>query len=624
MAKRRKTAEEFAAMFQRAYNFNSQRFLDYQELNAFYELSQSELPQYQITKPWVYNINAPYATDAINLRVASLQASDYLGELEPLSPEDADAIQALNFGYKALWNEADTDKHINDAILQGAVVREAYTHVVFENAEVGGTGRKRKGVITPYSIPAGSVNIDPQADCLRNADYVFITERISLEKVKDKYPSFDTTHTTSSMYTPEQRGEIFYGNDFTTEQDNVLTKFTCYEKNSQGCWRTVLVENQIVEQTKKLPIKHYPLAQFRWTKRLKSPYGISLMDMLLPLQKTVNEIESAIANSALQFSSPSYVLSEEAGINPEELALTAGTPGAVYLVGNGTDIDKVIRPLMADRKVDDQLVAIKQEMEATIYKLAGISPEFLGSLGTSGNTSGGTDMAVQRAQVTEQRALVQMEEYVEDLTRIFVDYLIAGFGGETLYAKQNNSYNSKGEFSPINIPEVNNDMEYNFYIKLDVKTKYSKNQQRVLMKELYQQQEQYGTTIKGLTFLDVLKTYDVPQLQELVNRFEQLTSMDASQRAELVMTLVSIGEQYGMDGELVQQAVSEIIANEEKTPTVDMFLQQVEQAKMQEQVAKQAVVQAISENELAAQQPPTGNEVYTMQAGAPASPAPVK
>ena len=43
------------------------------------------------------------------------------------------------------------------------------------------------------------------------------------------------------------------------------------------------------------------------------------MDRLLPLQKSVNSIESAITNVALQFAAPSFVLDKTKGVNPEGL-----------------------------------------------------------------------------------------------------------------------------------------------------------------------------------------------------------------------------------------------------------------------------------------------------------------
>jgi hypothetical protein len=607
---RDKDGRYYYTLFQKAYNFDSFRFEDYRELMAFYELAQDELPEYNKEKPWVYNINAPYATDAINLRVASLQANDYLGELQPLSPDDTETVQKLNFAYQAMWQEMNMDKHINDSILRSSVMREAYTHIIFKNEETGGTNRKRQGKLKGYFIDAASVHVDPKAQNLKEADFIIITERITPKQVKKKYPNYQFERKTSSKYMPEERGEIYYGTDFTTEQEFVLTKMTFYEREEDGIYKTVLVEDQIVEDSELIPINYFPIAQLRWQKKLKSPYGTSLMDMLLPLQKTVNEIESAVANSALQFSSPSYVLSEESGIDPEDLALTAGTPGAIYVSQAGSDINNIIRPLIGDRKVDEQLVAIKQEIERTIYKLAGVSDTFLGSMGTVGNTRTGTDMAIQRAKIIEQRFLVNLEEYVEDIARIIVSFIIEAFGGEYIYVRGPKQTNGEFQFSEMEIPEVDKDLEYTFYVKLDVKTKYTKEQHRLLMLELYQAQIQYDAPVKGITFIDVLRNYDVPNIEEIVERFEKLTNMDGVERAQLVMMITTMSQEFGIDQGIVAEAIAEIMQGKKETPLTDAILAQIEQAKEQQMRTQQMVQQGLMQNELERQmQEPTGDEI---------------
>ena len=68
--------------------------------------------------------------------------------------------------------------------------------------------------------------------------------------------------------------------------------------------KTVLIGSIIVEDTVELPISVYPIAQLRWKRDSNLHNGISLMDRLLPLQKSVNSIESAITNVALQFAAP--------------------------------------------------------------------------------------------------------------------------------------------------------------------------------------------------------------------------------------------------------------------------------------------------------------------------------
>ena len=65
------------------------------------------------------------------------------------------------------------------------------------------------------------------------------------------------------------------------------------------------------------------------------------MEMLLPIQKVVNEIESANANANMQYSAPSFVLREDSGIDPEELALSSGSPGTVYVADAGVNVNEL-------------------------------------------------------------------------------------------------------------------------------------------------------------------------------------------------------------------------------------------------------------------------------------------
>ena len=584
----------YHSLFKDALNFESKRFEKYAELAAFYELEQQNLPNYSGTKPWVFDVNLPFATDAINLRVSSLQASDYKGELEPLSPDDVETVEQLNNVYHEFWEEMNMDKFINDSILVSAVVGQAYTHIILEPEKTVGTReRKRKGKLTPYFLDTSSVLVDPKALSIREADYVCVVERITRKKAKKEYPNLNWEENKEGFLGAGDRGEIYYGNDYTSEKDHdVLSKITIYERiDEDTIEKTVLIEAMIAEETKELGINVFPIAQLRWQKKIKSPYGTSLMEMLLPLQKVVNEIESANANANMQYSSPSYVLSEDAGIDPEDLALSAGAPGSVYVVASGQNINDVIKPLIPDRGIDDGLVVTKQELERSIYKLAGVSDQFLGSMGTVGNTSTGADLAMQRAKTIENAVIVNIEEFVEDLTGIIVSFIVSGFLGEKIYARGEKRSDGGYNFKEFKVPEDAKEVEYNFFIKLDVKTKYSKERHRVLIQELFATERQYDTgDLKGLTFLDVLKAYDMPQTQELVERYEQLTKMDAEQRSQLISEFVTAGTQFGVDAQMINAAISEILLNQKETPAVEMLMQAIEQAAMMQEQGVQNVV----------------------------------
>lgn len=596
-------AKEYVNKFIKARQFDTKRFDDYVELAAFYEGQQHQLTQYQHSQPWVVNINAPYASDAIDIRVASLQSNDYVGELEPLSPDDVEIIEKINDVYHNLWKEMNMDSLIDDAIEQAAVLRESYIHIVYDNkAKVGGTNAVRTGKLNAYFINPASVLIDPSALEFKDAEYIIIVERITKAQAKKEYSK--QMELSSDIFTTSDRGEIYLGEEYSSQQDNVLTKWTIYEKSGNVVEKTVLIGSIIVEDTVELPISVYPIAQLRWKKRFKSPYGISLMDRLLPLQKSVNSIESAITNVALQFAAPSFVLDKTKGVNPEAFAEVIGAPGIVLSVqGNPRD---VVAPLIQN-SVDKGMLEVKRENEQTIYKIAGVSDPFQGALGTVGNTRGGTEQAIHRAKIIEQNFLKNLEEFVEDLTHIIVQFIIHVFAGKTLYTRGDRQADGSFKFGTLEVPENIKDIEYTFGINLDVKTPYSKEKTKALLQELYQIEQQYDSDVKVLNLLDIIKTYDIPNRDELVERYKNILTKDNQTKAEVILEWTDLTSQYGIDPNIIQQGIIEIL-NGKEMPTVDRVTAQIEQM-IQEQ-AKAVQEQMTQEQALTAQAQVTGDEVF--------------
>jgi len=624
-----KSAQDYIYMYRKAMDFDTQRFTDYEENMAFYEGKQNFLSSYTGEKPWVVDINTVYASDAIDLRVASLLANDYKGELEPLSIDDVVAIESLNEAYSNFWDEMNMDKHITSAVTTAAVVREAYTHIIFENDRVGSGGRQRKGKLTAYSLDTSSVLIDPNAKSLKEADYVIVRGRISPQKVMDQYPEYDfDMQGRSSMFTPYERGEISIEGGFTNEQEDILTQLIIYEvknngKKNQELYKTVMIEDQIVEPTKKMKTSLLPISQLRWLKKHSSPYGMSLMDRLLAQQKAVNAAESAIINTALQFAAPSLVVNVDSGLDPNDVALSAGMPAAVYPV-SGVQIDNAIRPLFSGKAVDQTMLQIKDRTVETIYQIAGITQEFKGTLGSAGNTAGGSNAVVQRAKIIEQKVLANIEEYVEDLSHIVVEFISKVFEGETIFTRSQKKTDGSFDFNRIEVPKVDpKNFQYTFAINLDVKTPYSKDQNKQLMLELFQMERQYNQGEPIITnVLDVMKQYNVPEREELMGRYKNLMTKDNQNKAQVLTEIIAAAEQYGIDQQMLIPAVLEVLENKRETPALDQLFsmieegirmreqQEVEQARMQSQQMQQPTGDEQFQAPEAAE--PTGDEVFNL------------
>jgi hypothetical protein len=619
----KRTSQEYYKMFIKARDFDIRRLDEYTVYMAYYEGKQNFIGAYT-NKPWIVDIITPYASDAIDLRVASLLASDYIGEVEPLSPEDVEPVRALNYAYQNLWKETKMDRHVSDSIYRAAILGDAFVHVVFDSGYIrGGTNRKNAGKIDAYFIDPASVFIDPSAFSVKDADYVFITERITPAEVRDTYPDFDFDRVRAgTSFQPRERGEIYAGADYSSEQEYVLTKWTCYEVENKGrrnqkVYKTCLVEDQIVENKKKLPIKYLPIAHLKWEKRIKSPYGTGLFARILPLQKSVNAVESAIVNTALSYAVPSYLVSTDSGIDPSDLARVAGAPGVVIPVEGS--VDAAVRALNQGKVVDEELLGIKQQMESTIYKIVGVSREFTGTFGSAGNTKGGAQESSERARMVEQKFFQNLEEYVEDLTEIYIDYIKNKFSGQMLYTRGEKQTSGQYDFMATPIPEETRNVDYTFSVNLDIKTQYSKQASKELVKELYQIERQYDAPVKVMNIKDIITNYNLPNQDELVKRYDDLTKRQDEQTSQVIAQLVTASNEYGIDPATVQQAIAEILAGKE-TPTVDQIMQMIEQNAQQQQVQQQqSMEQAMQPMLPPEQQEITGGQVDMNAVAAAAS-----
>ena len=577
-------ASQYFKMYEDAYNFDPDRFDKYTELLAYYEMEQDKLPANQTNKPWVLNITTPYAADAINVRAASLHANDYVGELEPLAPDDVENVKNLNNIYHMFWNSMNMDKHINMAILYCMILRETYVHIIYEDKINGGSGRKNSGKLSAYFIDPASILIDPKALSFKDADYIVVTERISKKQYKRVFgkPFEDGKGAT---YQPAERGEIYLGSDYDTNQDEALTKLTFYIRDGENVKKVIMVERKI-ESEDELPITVYPIAQLRWEKRVKSAYGKSLLDRLLGLQKSINAIESASTTAALAFASPSYVVRQGSGIDPRKVAALAGAPGTVF-EANGDPKNAVVT--ISNTSIDPNLMVMRKDNQSELYRLAGVSEQFLGSFGSAGNTKGGSEEASTRARIIEQLFLSNLEEFIEDLTEIIVNFITRAFSGETVYSRGNKKSDGTFDFQSFPVGEELQDIEYSFYINMDVRTPYSKEKTKRLMQELYQMERQYDAPVKTIQVLDIIEQYDVPNKEELVVRYKNLSQKDSQAKADAITQWVTITSQYGVDANMISQGIIEIIDGKE-IPTVDAIIAQIEQqvrANAQQEVTRQ-------------------------------------
>ena len=599
-------AKPYTEMYKKAYDFNTERFNAYAELMAFYQGNQHLLKKYKTDRPWVVNMNTPYATVAIENRIASILVNDYEGDLIPLSPEDIDIIEPIDRVYKREWERLDIDRIIRNCVETSAVVREAYCHIILDDKKIyGGTKRKRVGALTAEIIEPARVLIDPTARNLKDANYMIVLGRISKKEALKTYNKLESLKLQAPDYTPYQRGEIYYDNDYSTEQEDVFTVWNFYQKEDGKIKKTKLINNIIVKESI-LDISRFPIAQLRWKKAAQSCYGISLMDQLLSLQKAINAIESAITNTAIAYAAPSMMVAKGSGVDPKVVAKSNGAPGVVYSV-NG-NLDNAIKPVVPP-KIQDEILAIKQDFEAKIREISGNSNQFMGNIGTAANTVGGAEVAVERAKIIEVNIINNIEEFVEDIVNILVEFITKMYPNAELTYSNGKDGEGLWNFDVIKMPKKSEmkDLEYKFYIELDKKSQYSKDKQKQTLIDLFQFERQYDAPVKTITVSDIIKNSDLINKDEIIARYNSLNSQDAQTKAETIDKLINTANNMGISQDLIIQATAEIISGGDEHPATDQLMKMIEQGFSQQlqEVNAQADMGAISQEDAESMQDPT-------------------
>ena len=575
-------AKPYLDKFDKAKNFNSSRKDAYAELMAFYQGNQHLLTKYKNETPWIVNMNTPHASISVDNRVASLLANDYIGELIPLGLEDVDNVDKLAEVYKREWKRLKMDDIVRSCISECAIVRESYVHIVMnKNASIGTTGKKNLGRMEAYNIEPARIFIDPNARNLKKARYIFVADRIGKEELEEKYPKLINVESTADTFNPQDRGEVYYDNDYTTEQEDLKTVLTYYGKKKGKLEKVVIVSGIIVEK-KEMDFPIFPIAQIRWKKAAQSCYGLSLMDDVLSLQKAVTSIESAITNTAIAYAAPSMMVRKGCGVDPKVVAKANGAPGVVYAVDG--DLDNAIKPVIPPQ-IKQETLAIKNDYISQIDKITGSTNQFLGDIGTAGNTKSGTENAISRATIIENKVLLNIKEFVEDVTEIIIEYIKRIYAGEEISYNDGKQPDGKYKFTTVKLPNeeaMKKNTNYNYYIELETKTPYNRERQKDLLLQIFQLERQYDAPVKTVTVSDIIKNSDIERKDEIIARYNELTFQDAETKADAITQLYQSGMEVGVDPELLQQAMAEIISNQKDTPAVQEVLNQIEQATQQQ------------------------------------------
>ena len=188
MEEENKLEQQLIKLINEAVDFrSSNRDEEYLTNMAHYEGLQWNLAENKDNSPFMLKSDINHLKNAVDLRLGSLFAESYYGELEPLSPNDIESINTLNNLYRNEWSRLNADDRVEAAIKNGCLQDNGYTEITFdEGAIFGGTGTRREGSIVLRDLSTSNVYLDPKAENIDECEYIVVKSQKSKNWIKRK------------------------------------------------------------------------------------------------------------------------------------------------------------------------------------------------------------------------------------------------------------------------------------------------------------------------------------------------------------------------------------------------------------------------------------------------------
>ena len=201
-----------------------------------------------------------------------------------------------------------------------------------------------------------------------------------------------------------------------------------------------------------LGIKLYPVAHFVWEEKEGSARGEGEVRYLIPNQIEVNRTEMRRVLTVKMQAYPLKVVDISKIANPEQLNVVGG-----MLKTNGQPVDDVHKVVgtIPPAQMSPDVVKLQEDLIQMTRELAGAGDTATGLVDAE-NASGRAILAVQQASqapMTEQKE--SYKNFVEDLARIYLEYLIAySQDGINLEEEVTDPMTGEQTVQMVNVPQI--------------------------------------------------------------------------------------------------------------------------------------------------------------------------
>jgi hypothetical protein len=517
---------------------------------------------------WIPKPSSNYINHVKKLKTGELIIDDYLGELKPLAPEQADNIFLLQKSYEQLWEKLNVRFKIVDVVQASRLLGTGILYVGWDENYIGGTrNHLYQGEIMITPIEPSTFFLDPQAFELEEALYCGTYTRTTVDHIKadasiekEAKKKFVENRKNNQYAGEDQatRGEI-YARDYSSYQEDVVDLITFYEKeaNEDGGFSinvTYIADGIILKEVKGIKPNVFPFVILRQHNARQDFWGISDCQLILPNVKMINKVQSIIGTIATLYQNPQKIVYEGAGIDPRIVSKYGNAYGLVYL-SKHPDLQNVIRNVEVS-EIPMALMSYIEFLKRDIQEFTGLTDIATGKGSGSLQTSGGVQSLIERSLVGNQSEYVAFEKFLEKLSYMIITLAIEYYTDDRLMRMKAEDPNGDVEYEYIPFTaEFFKEIAWDFSIDITQKLKHTEQSNQEKMRMLAEWQLQYSPDISIVTPEDMIKAFNPANRDVILARIEQERQQKSMENAQMIaQTIMQAMEQIQVQQMQMEQA----------------------------------------------------------------------
>jgi hypothetical protein len=548
--------------FRKARTVRQQKDPLWQELDAFDRNEQWALKD---SAPWIPKPVTNFIHLVKYTKRAALSTENPTGKLRAVTPNGIELVDALNKAYEDTFQRIKARKVVRECIETSKLLGTGIAHVYWNEQQEGRLGSTVKGdegfmyegEIETRQIDPASFFPDPSAFRIEDCGFIIVRERRSKEWAKQRFGKDVLKNEDGEVSSPDERGEIYLGRDYDSEQkDGKVDFLSYYEKkgNEDGGYtytREYLIDGKLVGKKEKLRPNRYPFAILYDFPQRQDFWAMSTCQFILDNQKIINKVESVMAMIGVLMQNPQKIVTRNSGIDPQKMQKYGNVPAMTW-VSNDPDPSRSVH-YITPPQIPMALFNLLENAKANIREVTGITEAYSGQNVGSLQTSSGVQALIDRATMRDRDQMYDVEMFVEDYSKLIIDFM-------TEYYEEERQVRIIGDnpedYSFVSFRGTDyKNLDYDMFVDVSAKAPITRMRETQEAKELLNMQGQYGQSfpaplIKGQ---EAIRMMNITHGERIIKRMDHDEMQNEAQKITDVLNMYTEALMQGTEPQEAQQ-----------------------------------------------------------------------